>query len=297
MLTKRVRMWLAIFATLSLLSLTMACGGDDEDDLAEDDGGAASEPVGVKYSPSGQEGTLTGTIAFTGTAPEPKPISMDQDPVCASSNPSAVSQDVIIKDGKLQNVFVYVKDGKTADNKNLTALTFDPPGQPKVLDQKGCEYLPHVLGIQTQQKLSVTNSDPTAHNVNVQGNKNPKFNQSQAPGTPPIEKTFGQAETLIPVKCNQHPWMKSYIGVMRHPFFGVSGDDGKFEIKGLPPGTYNVVAWHERFGEKTMSVTVAANETKTQDFSFAATSASNKPRQGSLRVLPAIEFPMLGKHH
>lgn len=298
---KRARTLLAIIAALCVLSLAAACGGgdDEDDDIAGDEAGTSGSATagGPKYAPTGKEGTLTGSIALTGTAPEPKPISMDQDPVCASSNPNAVSQDVVVAGGKVGNVFVYVKDGKTADGKSITNFSFDPPGEPRILDQKGCQYLPHVVGIQTGQKLSVTNSDPTAHNVNVQGNKNPKFNQSQPPSAAPIEKTFTQPEVLVPVKCNQHPWMKSYIGVMRHPFYAVSGADGKFEIKGLPPGTYNVVAWHERFGEKPMSVTVGDGETKTQDFSFAAATASDTLQGGSLRVMPALDFPMLGRHH
>ncbi|HEX8473791.1 MAG TPA: carboxypeptidase regulatory-like domain-containing protein [Pyrinomonadaceae bacterium] len=297
---KSARMLAALLLALSLMTFSAACGGgdDDEEDIAEEDAAGATETAGVKYAPTGNEGSVTGTIAFAGTAPAPKSISMDQDPVCSSSNPNALAEDLVVKDGKLQNVFVYVKDGKTADGKNITALAFDPPAQPAVLDQKGCHYVPHVLGIQTGQKLSVTNSDQTAHNVNVQANSNPKFNKSQPPAAAPIEQAFNRAETLIPVKCNQHPWMKSYIGVLKHPFFGVSGEDGKFEIKGLPPGTYTLVAWHERYGDKQQqaSVTIGQKETKTQDFSFAATTASNTLSGGTLQLMPALELPMLGQH-
>ena len=291
----RKRALIALLVALCLLSFAAACGGGGDEDEDDDEGGAvAEEATGIKYTPTGNEATLTGAVAFNGTTPEPKPISMTADQVCASSNPNAVAEEVKVTDGKLQNVFVYVKDGKTADGKGFATLTFDPPSQPQVLDQKGCQYVPHVLGIQTRQKLTVLNSDPTAHNVNLQGKSNPGFNQSQPPGAGPIEKVFDRAEVLIPVKCNQHPWMKSYVGVLRHPFYAVTGADGRFEIKGLPPGTYTVVAWHEKFPEQTQTVTVAAKESKTQDFAFAGATALNETRGGSLTLMPAIEFPMLG---
>ncbi len=292
---ERARTLIALFLTLCLLTFAIACGGgDDEDD--EEEGPATSTTTATKYAPSGNEGSISGTVAFQGTAPEAKPISMDADAACGAANSNPMAEDVVVKDGKVQNVFVYVKDGKLDGNKTVDSFTFDPPAEAKVLDQHGCHYEPHVLGIQTGQKLNVTNSDQTTHNVNVQGNNNPKFNQSQTAGQAPIEKTFARAETLIPVKCNQHPWMKSYIGVVKHPFYGVSGPDGRFEIKGLPAGTYTLVAWHERFGEKTQAVTVGAKESKQQDFSFAAGGTADSLSGGSLEVLPALELPMLGKH-
>lgn len=296
---KSARLLVVLLAALALLLFSAACSKDDDDeDVAEDNAAGSTETAGVKYTPSGNEGSLTGTVAYAGAAPQPKPISMDQDPVCSQSNPNATAEDLIVHDGKLQNVFVYVKDGKTADGKNFASFAFDTPSQPAQLDQHGCHYVPHILGIQTGQKLSITNSDSTAHNVNVQGNSNPKFNKSQPPSAPPIEQTFTRAETLIPVKCNQHPWMKSYIGVLKHPFFAVTDQTGKFEIKGLPPGTYTVVAWHERYSDKPQqaSVTIGAKEAKTQDFSFAAASASNTLHSSTLEVLPALELPMLGHH-
>ncbi|HVF28707.1 MAG TPA: carboxypeptidase regulatory-like domain-containing protein [Pyrinomonadaceae bacterium] len=296
MSVKRARFLIMLFAALCLLSFAVACGSDEDDDIAEDDEAAPTEAAsGVKYKPSGNEGTLAGTIAFDGAPPAPKPISMDADAACA--NPSATVEDLVVKDGRLQNVFIYIKDGKTTDGgRNITALAFDPPAEARVLDQKGCQYTPHVVGIQTGQKLSVLNSDQTSHNVNVQAKSNPQFNQSQPNNAAPIEKTFARAETLIPVKCNVHPWMKSYINVMRHPFYAVSAADGKFEIKNVPPGTYNVVAWHETLGEKTQSVTVGAKESKTQDFSFAGKGTTASFGGSSLEILPALDFPMLGKH-
>ena len=180
----------------------------------------------------------------------------------------------------------------------LADYTFPTPTDAVTLDQKGCHYVPHVMGLQTNQKLRITNSDPTQHNIHPTPKSNPEWNQTQANGAAPIEKTFARAEVLIPVKCNQHPWMKSYIGVLKHPFFAVSAEDGTFTIKGVPPGTYTVAAWHEKGGpngtEKTMQVTVPANGSGKADFAFGdAATASNKP---GLQMMPALELPMIGRH-
>ena len=221
---------------------------------------------------------------------------MNADATCAGKNPNAVAETTVVKDGKLQFVFVYVKDGTTTDGKKITSLSFPVPSDPVTLDQNGCHYVPHVLGIQANQKLLVTNSDATSHNVNVQGKNNSPWNRIQSPNAQPIEEKFQRAEVIIPVKCNQHPWMKSYIGVMSNSFYSVSGADGSFTIKGLPPGKYNVVALHEKYGEKTMEVTVAAKGSATADFAFDVATASDTLRSNTLEVLPAIEFPMLMSH-
>jgi plastocyanin len=220
---------------------------------------------------------------------------MNADAACASKNPNAVAEDVVVKDGKIEYVFVYIKDGQLTDGKKIGSLSFQPSSTPVVLDQDGCHYKPHVLGIQTNQKFQVKNSDPTAHNVNVQPKGNPAWNQSQPPNAPVIEKTFTRAETLIPVKCNQHPWMKAWIGVLKHPFYAVSKEDGSFEIAGVPPGKYTVTAWHEKYGEKTMDVTVGDKGSATADFTYSPT-ASAAPQGGSLEILPALDIPMLAQH-
>ena len=291
----RLRRALALLLSVTLLSFALACGGDD-DDLAEEEEEGGAEVAAAAYKPSGNEGTLAGVVNLNGTAPERRAISMDADNACAANNPNPLSEDAVVNGGKVQNVFVYVKDGKTAEGRSLTAYSFAPPAPEVVLDQKGCQYLPHVLGMMNTQKLRVTNSDPTTHNVNAQPKSNQPFNQAQGSNAPAIVKEFPRAEVQVPVKCNQHPWMKAWVHVMRHPYFAVSGADGSFQIAGLPPGTYTVAAWHERFGEKTQTVTVGAKEQKTQDFQFDAATASTEFRPGSLEVVPAIEFPMLSKH-
>jgi hypothetical protein len=296
MLSKRVKFWLCLLVVVSLLGLSVACGGGDDDDVVEEDGSSTGGSTGTPYQASGNEGTVTGKVAFTGAVDPPQAIDMNADSACAQKNPNAVAETVVVKDGKLQNVFIYIKDGNTADGKKITGFAFPPPGEPVILDQNGCHYVPHVIGIQANQGFEVKNSDPTSHNVNVQGKQNPPWNIVQGPNAQPIMQKFPRPETVIPIKCNQHPWMKAYVGVVNHPFYAVSGADGSYTIKGLPPGKYNLVAWHERYGEKTMEVNLAAKGTATADFAFDSATASDVPRSGSLQVMPAIEFPMMSGH-
>jgi hypothetical protein len=291
MVTRNKRFWFALTILLALSALGSACNNKTDDGAANAN---SSSPTAATYTPTGKEGTVTGVVAYVGTPPAPKKIDTSADPVCGQKNPNLETDDNVVKDGKLANVFVYVKDGTTADGKKLGDLGFATPSTEVTLDQSGCHYVPHVLGLQTNQKLKITNSDPTQHNIHPQPKNNPEWNQSQGIGAPPIEKTFARAEVLVPVKCNQHPWMKSYIGVLKHPFFAVSKPDGTFEIKGVPPGAYTVVAWHEGGAagtEKTMQVTVPANGAAKADFSFGtATAAGQKP---ALEMMPALDVPMV----
>lgn len=293
MLSQRARFWLAVSVLVSLLSFGVACkkGSVEEDD---DDGGVA-ENTGTPYKSKGDEGTITGKVTLNGTAPAPDSIDMSQDGACVQTNANPVSDVVAVKDGKLASVFVYIKDGQITGGKKIKDYTFDVPAQAATLDQLGCRYIPHVLGVQAKQKVEVKNSDPTTHNVNVQAKSNEKWNQSQTQGAAPIIKSFARSETLIPVKCNQHPWMKAYVNVLSHPYFMVSKEDGTFEIKGVPPGTYTLVAWHEKFGEKTAQVKVDAKGAATSDFTFDA-GAKAALEDSSLELMPAIEFPMLAHH-
>ncbi len=295
MFPKRAKFWLTFLILLSLSLFTLAgCSKDDDDDDGGDD---AAEPQGVAYKAPANPGSITGAVALNGAAPAPLPIDMSADGACAAKNPNAVAETVVAKDGKLQYVFVYIKDGQVTGGSRISGYNFPTPSTPATLDQVGCHYAPHVVGVQTNQKFQVINSDPTAHNINVQPKQgNPAWNVSQPPNTPPIEKTFARPETLIPVKCNQHPWMKAYVGVLKHPFFAVSSPDGSFTIKDVPPGKYTVVAWHERFGEQTMEVTVPEGGAGTANFAFDSSKTVAEVTGGSLQLLPALEFPMLMGH-
>ena len=291
---KQMKVWLALTTLLSLLALGAACSKSATNDAASD----TASTSGKAFTTPTNAGTVTGVIAYNGAPPAPKKIDTSADPVCGSANPNLTTEDTAVKDGKLANVFVYVKDGATADGTKIADYTYTTPTDAVNLDQKGCHYVPHVMGLQTNQKIRITNSDPTQHNVHPTPKSNPEWNQTQANGAAPIEKTFARAEVLIPVKCNQHPWMKSYVGVLKHPFFAVTAEDGSFTIKGLPPGTYTVAAWHEKGGpngtEKTMQVTVPASGSGKADFAFGeAAAASNRP---GLQMMPALDVPMIGRH-
>ncbi|HWO00694.1 MAG TPA: carboxypeptidase regulatory-like domain-containing protein [Blastocatellia bacterium] len=266
---------ICVMLTLALFLIIAGCKKKPEKG-AED---TKSKP---EYKSKGDEGTITGKIAFDGTPPVGKKIDMSQDAQCASAATDKTVDDIVVTDGKLQNVFVYVKGG------GVEKFSYDVPSDPVVLDQQGCRYHPRVMGIQTQQTLKIVNSDPTTHNIHPSPKLNPEFNQSQPQGAPPIEKKFNRKEILIPVKCNQHPWMKANIAVLDHPYFAVSAKDGSYTIKNVPPGTYTIVFWHETLGEQTASITVAAKESKTQDMTYKAGAAA---APASMEIAPTLVLP------
>jgi hypothetical protein len=253
------KLWIS-GAAASLL-LFSACGGGSET-AKKEEAPAASAPAAAPVSDA-EAATITGKVAFEGTAPVMRNLSMDATPACARAHSTPVkSQEVVVNgNGTLKNVFVWVKSG-------LPDRQWAPQGPAPTLDQKGCMYEPHVFGVMANQEFTVANSDPTNHNIHPQPKENREWNESQAPGTEAKTKSFPRQEVMIPVKCNVHPWMRSYIGVVNHPFFAVTGDDGTFTIKGLPPGTYTIEAWHEKYPAQEMQVTVAPKESKAADFAF-----------------------------
>jgi plastocyanin len=190
---------------------------------------------------------------------------MGADPVCAKLHTSPVKTEFVVAnaDGTLANVFVYVKDG-------LGGRKFPTPSEGVVLDQQGCTYHPHVFGIMVGQELSVVNSDDTLHNIHAMPEKNPQFNIGQPIKGLTTKKKFEIPEVMVPFKCDVHKWMNSYAGVLDHPYYGVTGATGSFEIGNLPPGDYVVEAWHEKLGAQTQNVTVGEKETKEISFTFKA---------------------------
>jgi len=217
----------------------------------------AAAPGATPIDPA-SAATISGTVKFEGVAPKPAKIDMSQDANCKGSN---TAENLVVAGGDLANVFVYVKEG-------LGNRTFALPKDPVVLDQSGCRYHPHVLGVMAGQTVKIANSDPTTHNIHPTPKDNREWNESQAPQAPALEKSFAREEIMLPVKCNQHPWMKMFINVTKSPFYAVTGADGKFEIKGLPPGEYTLAFVHEKLGEQDQKVTLGAKESKTLDLSF-----------------------------
>src|SRR5579863_3097682 len=217
----------------------------------------AAAPAATPIDPA-TAATISGTVKFDGAAPKAPKIDMSQDPACKGSNEA---ENIVVGGGDLANVFVYVKDG-------LGNRTFDVPKDPVVLDQSGCKYHPHVLGVMAGQTVQIKNDDQTTHNIHPTPKDNREWNESQPPASAPIEKNFAREEIMLPVKCNQHPWMKMYINVVKTPFYAVTDKSGKYEIKGLPPGDYTIAFVQEKLGEQDVKVTVAAKEAKTVDQSF-----------------------------
>jgi plastocyanin len=220
---------------------------------------AAPAPAATPIDPA-TVATLNGTVTFDGTAPKASKIDMSQDPACKGMNEA---ENVVVAGGDLANVFVYVKDG-------LGSRTFDVPQTPVVLDQSGCKYHPHVLGVMAGQTVQIKNDDQTTHNIHPTPKDNREWNESQPPSSPAIEKNFAREEIMLPVKCNQHPWMKMYINVVKTPFYAVTDKSGKYQITGLPPGDYTIAFVQEKLGEQDQKVTVGPKETKTVDQSFKA---------------------------
>ncbi len=233
---------------------------DNPDDEDNTEAAAANAPAVAVDMANGA--TVTGKITFTGAKPTLNKIQMDAEPSCAAMHNNIPSQEVVINDnGTLRYVMVYVKDG-------LNGKSYKPIEQKENLDQKGCLYEPHVIGLVNSEELDISNDDKTTHNIHPQPKINREWNESQSSGDVK-KKEFTQSEwPPIPVKCNIHPWMKMYIGVFNHPFFAVSGADGTFTIKGLPPGTYTIAAWQEKYGEQTQKVTVKSKEETKVDFNF-----------------------------
>jgi plastocyanin len=217
------------------------------------------KPATIDWSTAG---TIQGTIHYAGTPPKPILIDMSQDPAC-NLGPANYTEGYVVHDGGFANVFVYVKSG-------LAGRTYAPPAQPVVIDQKGCRYVPHVVGVMAGQPVAFTNSDATAHNIHIAPTVpgNPQVDFSQAPGPGSDQRTFPKPELMMPVRCSMHPWMQGFINVAANPFYAVSDATGHYVIRGVPPGTYTLAADQENMGEKTVTVTVGPKQTVTQDFTY-----------------------------
>ena len=240
-----------------------ACSGSDPAKSAEPSSPAAAPDA--KKVDAGTAATITGKVVLEGTPPANPVLKMASDPACTAANTGDVYAESFVVDGDgLQNVFVYIKDG--LGNKYL----FDTPTDPVKLDQKGCRYIPHVVGLRTTQPLEVINSDATLHNVHGMPETNREFNAGQPVQGMKNTVTFTTPEVMVPFKCDVHSWMIAYVGVVSHPYFAVSGGGGKFELRTIPPGTYTIEAWHEKLGRQEQTVTLGEKDSKDITFTFKA---------------------------
>jgi plastocyanin len=264
----RIRYSAYLLIAAGLAFALVSCGKSPETEAPAGGGGTAQGGQAVDASTAG---TVTGTIKLTGTAPVMKNINMTAEAYCVSQHASAPAKDesvVVGPGGLLANAVVYIQE-------DMSKYSFTAPSDAAKIDQKGCQYHPHVIGMMAGQTLQVTNSDQTTHNIHPVPKDNREWNQSQPPGAAPLMEVFARPENAIPVKCNVHPWMKSYIFVFKNPYFSVTGPDGKYSIANLPPGTYTVVAWQEQFGTVTGQITIGAKESKSVDLSFNAASSGD----------------------
>ena len=208
-------------------------------------------------------GSISGKVTYTGTPVKPKPIDMSKEPSCAKQHATPVTTETIVTGAgnTLENVVVYVSSGAPDDGQ--------VPAQAVTFEQKGCQYLPHVLAMHVNQELKIVNADQTSHNIHPLAKVNREWNKSQPPGTPPISEKYDKPE-FISVKCNIHPWMHGEFAVLNTNHFDVSKDGGAFKLPNLPPGKYTITAWQEDYGTQTADVTITGSETKEVNFTFKA---------------------------
>jgi hypothetical protein len=236
-----------------LLALCSACGEKEASKPVR-------QPTPLDLSTTG---TISGRVRFDGPAPAQGVLQLSGWSECAAQHPGGnpPAGDVLVTDGKLQNAVVYVKEG-------LGDRVFAVPTEPFVIDQKGCIFLPRIAAAQVDQPLRLLNSDMMAHNVHGLPKNSTQWNFSLGVKGTSRTISVSKPEVMIELKCDIHPWMRAYVGVFDHPYFALSGPDGAFSLKNLPPGEYTIEAWHERFGTQTQKVTLGAKETKEITFTF-----------------------------
>ncbi len=243
------------FVLISLLALS-ACNSPP----------SPESPKKVSAPSTGGVTTIKGEVRFDGILPPEGKNPAGGTPECVKENPENHNRRAIVTNGKLKNGFVYLKEGVTG--------TYPPPSTPVILDQHSCSYLPRVLGMQVGQPLEIRNSDSFLHNVHSKSKNSANFNIGMPMKGMKQQRTFDHPEVMVIMRCDVHGWMMAFIGVLPHPYFAVSGDDGSFQISNVPAGTYTVEAWHELFGTQSKSLTLSANHPGALEFIFKNSSAN-----------------------
>jgi plastocyanin len=254
-----IRSSLAVLAVVGLSGA--ACGGAKEEAPPPAPATTAAAPATPAGGGAAGGASVAGKISFEGTPPAPEKIKTSADPKCQALHPTGLERQTIdTSGGGLKDVFVYVKSGLPG--------SYPAPSEPVLLDQHGCMYSPHIVTVQAGQPLKIRNSDDTLHNIHPRPAVNQEFNIGQPRQGMESTKTFDKPEIMIPVGCDVHPWMRAYIAVLNHPFYAVTKEDGTYEIKGLPPGEYEIEAWHEKLKNQTQKITVKDGEKGKADFAY-----------------------------
>ncbi len=256
----------AIFTMAALLSMGILAGCGEQK-APEVTTAVSSENIPAQAAvPSAGEGVIKGKVLFSGTAPEAVKLDLGADPVCAGAHSDGLLSETLTvnANGTLRDAFVYVKSGLPS------GVSYPVPAEAVVMDQKGCRYTPHVFGVQVNQPVTIVNSDGTLHNVHAQLKNSKEFNLGMPIQGMKMTKKFPQPEVMAHFKCDVHPWMSAYAGVLDHPFFAVTGEDGSFEIKGLPAGQYTLEVWQEKLGTQTAAVDVPVSGEVTAEVTFTA---------------------------
>ena len=224
-----------------------------------------SAVVSYFHADPGTAATLHGTIRYKGPKPVAKLVAMDEESACQkmhAGKPVYTPEIELGRNNGVGNVFVYIKTG-------LEGKQFEPPTEQVILDQRGCMFVPRVVGVQAHQPLAVRNSDQVQHNVHPSPKNNREWNEGMSPGAPDIVHKFARQEMMIRVKCNVHPWMRSWLAVMEHPYFTVTHPDGSFELRNIPPGDYTVAVWQEKLGELVQKVSFAPSASQSLELTYA----------------------------
>jgi len=253
---------LSLLVCSALLLSLAACGSKDD--------GIPALPTGPNSASGGGDqppaatASITGKISFEGEVPTLKKIQTTADPNCKGE---IFPEDTVVKDGGLANVVIYISKG------DVVGKNYAPPTTPVLLDQHDCHYVPHALVLMVNQELQVKNSDMTLHNIHALTANNDPYNQAQ-PVPVTMTHKFTKEEILLPMKCDVHGWMRSYIAVLSHPFGTVSGEGGKYELK-VPAGKFEITAIHEKYGMQTAMVDVKDGDKTMLDFKFKASDAKS----------------------